>query len=88
MVYALAESELNNKNMSRKEIIKAKKEKALAFIKAFIKKNGFAPTIQKVSEHLGYPHRTGAAHIINVLVKEGKIKKSDGGGIVLIVENS
>lgn len=74
--------------MSRKQNIEQKKSKALEYIKAFVKENGSTPTIQKVSEHLGYPHRTGAAHVINGLVKDGDIKKSGGGGIVLLLNNS
>ena len=52
-----------------------RKNDTLTYLKKFIGKNGFAPTLSEIAQEFGIS-RERAKHIVNALVTDKKIRKT------------
>lgn len=54
------------------------KEKILKFLKTFIDKNGFAPSVREIADHLGFKSTKSVKVHLDELADMGKIEKKNG----------
>lgn len=55
----------------------ARRREIMRFIKSFIRKNGFAPSLREISEGVGVS-KTAVQHHLAILQDEGKIRLTPG----------
>jgi repressor LexA len=51
---------------------------ALEFIKSFVSKNNYPPTIREIKDHMNYQSTSTAFNLLEMLVSKGFIKKGNG----------
>lgn len=51
---------------------------ALEFIKSFVSKNNYPPTIREIKDHMNYQSTSTAFNLLEMLVHKGFIKKGNG----------
>lgn len=73
---------MNNKALTRRQY------EVLEFIKGFISKNGYSPTVKEISEHMGYSSASTAFSIVERLIKKGHIKKSRGPRTIRVIQRA
>ncbi|AZS15342.1 hypothetical protein [Paenibacillus lutimineralis] len=59
----------HNKPLTRRQT------EALQFIKSFVSKNGYPPTVREIADHMQYQSASTAFQLLEVLVRKGYIKK-------------
>lgn len=62
----------------RKRLTRRQSE-VLDFIRDFIKKNNYPPSIQEISNHMGHKSRSTTFTQVNALVEKGYILKTENG---------
>uniref|UniRef100_UPI00403ED900 LexA family protein n=1 Tax=Paenibacillus sp. FSL W8-0194 TaxID=2921711 RepID=UPI00403ED900 len=72
---------MNNKPPTRRQ------NEVLEFIKEFISKNGYSPTVREISEHMGYSSASTAFSIVERLIKNGQIRKNRGPRTIHLVQS-
>lgn len=73
--------------MSDKPLTRRQSE-ALLFIKSFIDKNGYPPTIRELADHMKYQSSSTAFNIMEQLVRKGYVKKNGNGPrMIKIISN-
>lgn len=50
----------------------------LRFVKAHVRKNGYAPTVAEVTDELGFASKNAARHHLGILAREGFIQLTPG----------
>ncbi|EHB50097.1 MarR family transcriptional regulator [Paenibacillus lactis] len=70
---------MDNKTLTRRQY------EVLEFIKAFISKYGYSPTVREISEHMGYSSASTAFSIVEALVKKGCVRKNRGPRTIHVV---
>jgi len=50
---------------------------ALQFIKSFVSKNGYPPTVREIGDHMGLQSPSTAFNILEILVRKGYIKRGN-----------
>ncbi|WP_136604647.1 winged helix DNA-binding protein [Paenibacillus dokdonensis] len=74
--------------MSNKPLTRRQAE-ALAFIKSFITKNGYPPTIRELADHMNYQSTSTAFNVLELLVRKRYIKKNGTGPrMIQLVSNN
>jgi repressor LexA len=51
---------------------------ALDFIKSFVSRNNYPPTIREIADHMNYASTSTAFNVLEMLVRKGFIKKGNG----------
>lgn len=72
---------MNTKPLTRRQY------EVLEFIKAFISKNGYSPTVREIREHMGYNSASTAFCIVERLIKKGQIRKNRGPRTIHLVQS-
>ncbi|WP_431785723.1 LexA repressor [Paenibacillus lactis] len=72
---------MNTKPLTRRQY------EVLEFIKSFIARNGYSPTVREISEHMGYSSASTAFSIVERLIKKGKIRKNRGPRTIHLVQS-
>lgn len=65
--------------------ITRRQSEVLEFIKLFIGKEGYPPTVREIAEHMDYQSSSTAFHLIEQLVRKGYITKGDSPRTIQIV---
>ena len=64
------------------------RSRILRFLRDFINENGFPPTVREIAEHLGFKSTKAVKVHLDVMVKEGIIRKMPGRArCIEVVEN-
>lgn len=50
----------------------------LRFVKAYVKKHGYSPSMDEIAEQLGYASKTTARYHVRILVDQGKLAYTPG----------
>ncbi|GAA0390326.1 MarR family transcriptional regulator [Paenibacillus motobuensis] len=58
----------------------------LQFIKSFVSKNGYPPTVREIADHMHYQSASTAFQLLEVLEKKGYITKSDSPRTIKVIE--
>lgn len=69
-----------NKPLTRKQV------EVFQFIKSFISKKGYPPTVREIANHMGYYSPSTAFQQVNELVNKGYIIKGNGPRMLQVVE--
>lgn len=70
---------MTNKPLSRRQ------SEALDFIKAFVAKNGYPPTVREIGENLGLQSSSTAFNLLEQLVKKGYVSKGPGPRMLRVI---
>ncbi|GIO84562.1 hypothetical protein J25TS5_14940 [Paenibacillus faecis] len=70
---------MTNKPLTRRQA------EALEFIKAFLAKNGYPPTVREIAEHMGYHSSSTAFQLLEQLVRKGFVTKGAGPRMLRVV---
>ncbi|GIO33236.1 hypothetical protein J2TS6_43770 [Paenibacillus albilobatus] len=68
----MGERSVTNKPLTQKQAA------ALEFIKSFISKNGYPPTIREIADYMGHQSSSTAFNMLEQLVRKGYVKKEEG----------
>lgn len=71
---------MNTKPLTRRQY------EVLEFIKSFIARNGYSPTVREISDHMGYSSASTAFSIVEALVKKGCVRKNRGPRTIRVVQ--
>lgn len=72
--------------MVAKGFLTRKQKEVLDFIQAFVKKEGYGPSLKEIKEAMGFTSHSTAQFHVNQLAEKGFLKKSSGSvrGIELL----
>lgn len=71
---------MNNNPLTQRQV------EVLQFIKSFVSKNGYPPTVREIAQHMKYQSASTAFSILEVLVRKGYIKKGSGPRMLRVIE--
>lgn len=58
---------------------------ALEFIKSFITRNGYPPTVRELADHMGYSSTSTAFNLLETLVRKGYVEKGPGPRMLRVI---
>lgn len=73
--------------MSNKPLTRRQAE-ALEFIKSFVTKNGYPPTVREIASHMKYQSTSTAFQLLEQLVRKGFVTKGAGPRMLRVVPDN
>lgn len=73
--------------MQLKKPLTQRQAMALEFIKAFIVKNSYPPTVREIADYMQYQSSSTAFQLLEQLVRKGYIKKGPGPRMLRVLKD-